>query len=64
MERTNHATQKDLHSRTGKDEKKGKMETGSRKRSSSVGSEKTERVGGRWEKWKDIVRQAKAHSGL
>jgi hypothetical protein len=23
-----------------------------------------ERVGDRWEKWKDIVRQAKAHSGL
>jgi len=43
--------QKDLHSRTGRDEKKGKtqgkMERGSRKRSSSVGSEKMERVGGR-----------------
>ena len=41
--------QKDLHSRTGRDEKKGKiqekMERGSRKRSSSVGSEKMERVG-------------------
>jgi len=40
-----------LHSRTGRDEKKGKtqekMERGSRKRSSSVGSEKMERVGGR-----------------
>jgi hypothetical protein len=23
-----------------------------------------ERVGDRWEKWKDLVRQAKAHSGL
>ena len=46
--------QKDLHSRTGRDEKKGKtqdkMERGSRKRSSSVGSEKMERVGGRQEK--------------
>ena len=40
--------QKDLHSRTGKDKKKGKtqekMERGSRKRSSSAGSEKMERV--------------------
>jgi hypothetical protein len=43
--------QKDLHSRTGRDEKKAKtqkkMERGSRKRSSSAGSEKMERVGGR-----------------
>ena len=43
--------QKDLHSRTGRDEKKGKtqekMEKGSRKRSSSSGSEKLDRVGGR-----------------
>jgi hypothetical protein len=43
--------QKDLHSRTGKDGKKGKtqekMERGSRKRSSSAGGEKMERVGGR-----------------
>jgi len=43
--------QKDLHSRTGRDEKKGKtqetVERGSRKRSSSGGSEKMERVGGR-----------------
>jgi len=43
--------QKDLHSRTGRDEKKGKnqvkMERGSRKRSSSGGSEKMERFGGR-----------------
>jgi hypothetical protein len=23
-----------------------------------------ERVGDRWEKWKDLVRQAKTHSGL
>jgi len=42
---------KDLHSRIGRDEKKGKtqenMERGSRKRSSSAGSEKMERVGGR-----------------
>ena len=46
--------QKNLHSTTGWDEKKGKnqerMETGSRKRSSSTGSEKMERVGGRQEK--------------
>ena len=43
--------QKDLHSRAGRDEKKGKtqerMERGSRKRSSSAGSEKMERVGTR-----------------
>jgi hypothetical protein len=43
--------QKGVHSRTGRDEKKGKnqerMERGSRKRSSSAGSEKMERVGGR-----------------
>ena len=43
--------QKDLQSRTGKNEKKGKTqerkERGSRKRSSSAGSEKMERVGGR-----------------
>ena len=43
--------QKDVHSRTGRDEKKGKtqekMERGSRKRSLSAGSEKMERVGGR-----------------
>ena len=42
---------KDLHSRTGRDEKKGKtqkkMDRGSRKRSSSAGSEKMEKVGGR-----------------
>ena len=42
---------KDLHSRTGRDEKKrktqAKMKRGSRKRSSSAGSEKMERVSGR-----------------
>ena len=44
---------KDFHSRTGRDEKKGKtqekkkMERGSRKRSSSAGSEKMERFGGK-----------------
>jgi hypothetical protein len=43
-------TKKDLHSRTGRDEKEGKprekLERGSRKRSStSAGSEKMERVG-------------------
>jgi len=41
--------QKDLHSRTGRDDAKGKtqerIEGGSRKRSSSAGSEKMERVG-------------------
>jgi len=43
--------QKDLHLRTGRDETKGKtqerMERRSRKRSSSAGSEKMERVGDR-----------------
>ena len=42
--------QQNLHSRTGRDEKvktQEKMEGGSRKRSSSVGNEKMERVGGR-----------------
>jgi len=43
--------QKDLHSRTGRDEKKGKaqerMERRSRKRSSNAGSEKMERVSDR-----------------
>ena len=43
--------QKDLHSRTGRDETKrktkGRMERRSRKRSSSAGSEKMERVGDR-----------------
>jgi len=43
--------QKDLHSRTGRDEAKRKtqekMERRSRKRSSSAGSEKVERVGER-----------------
>jgi hypothetical protein len=41
--------QKDLHSRTGRDDAKGKTQEriggGSRKRSSSAGSEKMERVG-------------------
>jgi len=43
--------QKDLHQCTGRDETKGKtqerMERGSRKRSSSAGSEKMDRVGDR-----------------
>ena len=46
--------QKDLHSRTGRDETKRKtqerMERRSRKRSSSAGSEKMERVGDRQDK--------------
>ena len=44
-------SKKIIFSRTGRDEKKGKtqekMERGSRKRSSSAGSEKMDRVGGR-----------------
>jgi len=59
---------KGLHSRTGRDEKKGKtqekMERGSRKRSSSAGSEKMRELVADRKKWKDIVRQTKAHSGL
>jgi len=51
LERMEEDAQKDFHSRTGRDEKKGKtqekMEKGIRKRSSSAGSEKMERVGGR-----------------
>jgi hypothetical protein len=43
--------EKIFHSRTGRDEKQGKtqerMERGSRKKSSSAGSEKMERAGGR-----------------
>ena len=50
--------QKDLRSRTGRDEKKRKtqekMERGSRKRSSSAGSEKMERVGVRQEKMEGL----------
>ena len=60
--------QKDRHSRTGMDEKKGKpqerMERGSRKRSSSAGSEKMERVGGRWEKIEGHFSTGRRHSGL
>ena len=50
-----------------KDETKAKtqerMERGIRKRSSNARSEKMVIVGDR-KKWNDIVRQAKAHSGL
>jgi hypothetical protein len=53
-------------SRTGRDETKRKtkekMER-SGKRSSSGGNEKMERVSDR-NKWRGIVQQAKAHSGL
>ena len=41
-----------------------KMERGSRKRSSSTGSEKWGELVVDRKKWKDIVRQVKAHSGL
>jgi hypothetical protein len=40
------------------------MERGSRKRSSSAKSEKMERVCDIGKKWRDVVRQAKAHSEL
>jgi hypothetical protein len=60
--------QKHLHSRTGRDETKRKtqerMERRSRKRSSYADSENMERAGDRKGKWRGIVRQAKAHSGL
>ena len=49
--------QKDFYTRTGTGEKKGKtqerIERGSRKRSSSAGNEKMERVGGRQEKMEE-----------
>jgi len=55
--------QKDLHARTGRVETKRKtqkrLERRSRKRSSSAGSEKMERVGNRT-KWRNTVRQAKS----
>ena len=41
-----------------------RMERGSRKRSSSAGSEKMERVGGRQEKMEGHCSTGKAHSGL
>ena len=60
--------QKDLHSRTGRDEMKGKnqerMERESRKSSSSTRSEKWRELVIDRKKWKDTLRQAKAHSGL
>ena len=60
--------QKDLHSRTGRDETKGRtqerVERGNRKRSSSARSEEMERVVIDRKKWNDIFRQTKAHSGL
>jgi hypothetical protein len=40
------------------------MERRIRKRSSSPGSEKMLKVGDRWEKWRGIVQQTKAHSRL
>jgi hypothetical protein len=46
-----------------KEKTQERIERKSRKRSSSAGSEKMERVGDR-EKWRGIFRQAKAHSGL
>ena len=57
---------KDLHSRTGRDEKWGKTQERWKEeieRSSSAGSEKMERVSD-GKKWNDIVRQDKAYSGL
>ena len=48
--------------RTRRTRTRTRTRTRSRKRSSSAGSEKMERVGNR-EKWKSIIRQAKAHGG-
>jgi hypothetical protein len=59
--------QKGLHLRTGRNERKEKAlertERRSRKRFSSAGNEKMERVGDRT-KWRDIFRQAKPHNRL
>ena len=60
--------QKDLQPTTGRDEMERKtqkkMERASRRRSSSAGSEKWTEIVTDRNKWKDIVQQAKAHSGL
>ena len=60
-------TQKDLHSRTGRDEAKGKtqerIERGSRDLQ-VMGVRKRRKLVTDRKKWKDIVRQTKTHSGL
>jgi len=59
---------KDLHSRTGRDETKGKtqerMEGGSRRRLEVPGVRRWRELVTDRKKWNDTVRQAKAHSGL
>jgi len=60
--------QKDLQSRTGTDEKKGKpqekMQRGSRRDLQVLGVRRWRELVADRKKLKDIVRQAKAHSGL
>jgi len=60
--------QKDVHSRTGRDEKEEKtqekMERGSKRGLQVLGVRRWSELVADRKKWKDIVRQAKAHSGL
>jgi len=60
--------QKDLHSRNGRDEKKGKtqekMEREEERDLQVLGVRRWREMVADRKKWKDIVRQAKAHSGL
>jgi len=56
--------QKDLHSRTGRDEKKGKTQERMERDLQVVGVRRWRELVADRKKWKDIVQQAKAHSGL
>ena len=57
-----------MHSRTGRDEKKEKtkerVERGSRRDLQVLGVRRWRELVADRKKWKDLVRQAKAHSGL
>ena len=56
--------QKDLHSITGRDEKKGKTQERMKRDLQVLGVRRWRELVADRKKWKDIVRQAKAHSGL